>query len=204
MYSNLPKLPTSYDSKQVRSHGNHEIFESLRWSLQQSSYMLMWAIDGTHEVNMALGCGVIGLNASLFHGSLITSNTVGCQASVSEFQQASTWKHSKQQLIMSFSTYLIADVSYSWRDLVLTLARKRHLTLSCAKDMITRRYGIIPLQFLRPLCPPLAVVLLSMPCCCCALSRRSRSLNTSFVKIFLSTTPRIGLWLSHSSIWILV
>ena len=70
--------------------------------------------------------------------------------------------------------------------------------------MITQRYRRTPLQFLCPPCPPLAVVLMSIPCCRCALIRRSRSLNTSFVKTSMSTTSRIGLWLSHSSIWFLV
>ena len=131
--SRPPPLPCLLCSQQVLIRSKLDLMETMISSI-------LWGVAGESpatcscEQSMALmkstwhlDAGAIGLNASLFHRSLITSNTVGglsikCHASVSKFWQATTWKHSKQ-LIMLFSTYLISELceSNSWCNLVLAL-----------------------------------------------------------------------------------
>ena len=124
-----PPLPCPLCSQRVMIRSKSDLMETMRSSN-------LWGVAGESpttcscEQSMALmkaiwhsDAGVIGLNASLFNRSLITSNTVGglsikLQARVSKFRQATTWNHSKQ-LIMLFSNCL----PYIWVTCIYFLTR---------------------------------------------------------------------------------
>ncbi len=105
-------------------------------------------------------------------------------------------------------TYLLSQLRASncWRDWLFALVRKRHLTLSCVRHIIMRRYGTLPRQWPRP---PLLVPhwtpagAFVSTCCCCSsvlLSSTLRSLSTSIVKNSMSFSSRTGFRWSHSDV----